>query len=492
MRTVLRTSATLLLAAGCAALAPTTAEAQAEDDWAVGDWSGVLQAGPQRLDIVYHVARGEDGALTGTMDVPTQGAAGIPLSEVTVDGMTLIMTFPVPGGGRYEGTYSEANELIEGSFTQGGQSFPMPLSRGIPEGIVTAPPPPPTPARPQDPTPPYPYEAVDVTVPNAEAGVELAGTLTIPEGDGPFPGAILVSGSGPQNRDEALMGHRPFLVLADHLTRAGIAVLRYDDRGIAGSTGDFSAATSEDFASDALAALAFLAARPEVDAQKVGIIGHSEGGLVGPMAAARSASVGFVVMLAGPGVPGLDVLVEQGRLIGKAQGAPDAVVEVNAAVQTALAAVLAQEPDPEAARPLLEAEMRRLTDELPPEWRAAAGPALSDEGIARTVAQVNSPWFRFFLAHDPRPDLEKVGVPVLAIVGEKDLQVPHYQNMPEIEAAFERGGNPDATVRVLPGLNHLFQLADTGSPSEYQQIPQTMSPTALDLVSGWIVERFGR
>jgi len=347
------------------------------------------------------------------------------------------------------------------------------------------------PARPQQPEPPYPYTVQDVTFANSEAGVELAGTLTLPDGNGPFPAVVLVSGSGPQDRDEALFGHKPFLVLADHLTRHGIAVLRYDDRGVGRSTGDFSTATSMDFTGDALAAVASLRARPDIRKDGIGIAGHSEGGLVAPMASTRSDEVSFIVMLAGPGVPGIDILVAQGELINRAAGASEDVIEFNRRIQLGLADIVAAEPDPEVAGPRMQVFMHEVIESLPDEVREVIGGGMNDDAIIATVNQMNSPWFRSFLHYDPRPALENVEVPTLAVIGGKDLQVPPSLNIPEIEGAFDRGGNPDATVRVLPGLNHLFQETETGSPAEYGQLEQTMSPMLLDVVTDWILERFG-
>ncbi len=460
---------------------PTSGIAQEPEDAVIGTWEGTLSVQGTELRIVFHLEASGDGTLTGTMDSPDQGALGIPLSAVTVEGREVTLSVAVAQG-EYRGTLSESGDAIAGTWSQGPASLPLEVRRtsGAAEG----------PARPQMPEPPFPYRTLDVTFPNRGAGIELAGTLTLPEGAGPFPGAVLVSGSGPQDRDETLLGHKPFLVLADHLTREGIAVLRFDDRGVGASGGDFASATSEDFTADALAALSFLRARPEVASDRVGIVGHSEGGLIAPMAANRSADVAFVVMLAGPGVTGIEILEAQGRLINRSMGTPPEIVELNARIQRGLADVVAAEPDPETA----EEEMRRVLEReiagLSPELRAAAGERLGDETIRATIAQFNSPWFRFFLRHDPRPELERVGAPVLSLIGEKDLQVPPGLNGPEIEAALSRGGNPDATVRTLPGLNHLFQEADTGAPAEYARIEETMSPALLEAVTVWILERF--
>ena len=445
----------------------------------VGTWQGTLDAGAVKLRLVFHVAAAEDGTLSGTMDSPDQGAGGIPASSVSAEGRTLRFAL-APLGALFEATLSDDGQTLEGTFSQGGARLPLAVVRV--EGA------PPLPERPQHPSPPFPYRVEEVTVRNLEAGVTLAGTLTLPQGPGPFPGAVLVSGSGPQDRDETLMGHKPFLVLADHLTRHGIAVLRYDDRGVAGSTGDFPSATSEDFTSDALAAVAHLAAHPDVG--PVGIVGHSEGGLVGPLAAVRSPTVQYVVMLAGPGLPGGEIVKLQGALIARAEGTPEEVVAHNVRTQERLFQAVLDHPDPEEAAPVLLAILEGAVAELPAEVREAAAASASPEALAAQVRQVNSPWFRFFLRHDPRPVLEQVRVPVLALFGELDLQVPAEVNEREAGDALRRGGNPDATLRTLPRLNHLFQTAGTGSPTEYATITETMSPLALDAVSSWIRERF--
>jgi len=466
---------TLLL---CLPIRPLGAQATPGPEAFLGTWEGTLNAGAVQLRVVFHVSAGEGGALSATMDSPDQGATGIPASSASVEGSTLTIAL-APLGAQYQGTLSGDGTSLEGIFTQGGARLPLALRRAAAA--------PAAPERPQNPTGPLPYKAVDVEVANAAAGVTLSGTLTLPSGDGPFPAAVLVSGSGPQDRDEALMGHKPFLVLADHLTRAGIAVLRYDDRGVGRSTGDFGAATSEDFAADALAAVAFLHARPDVGA--VGIVGHSEGGLVGPMAAARSDEVDFVVMLAGPGLTGAEIVQLQSGLIGRANGTPEALVQANLDTQRRLFEVVAAEADPEVAAPRLRAILEASVAALPAEARQAMGEQ-GAEAIDAQVRQLNSPWFRFFLSYDPRPALERVRVPVLALNGELDLQVPAEANLREVGAALARGGNQDVTTRMLPGLNHLFQTARTGSPTEYAQISETMSPAALEAVSSWILERF--
>jgi uncharacterized protein len=327
------------------------------------------------------------------------------------------------------------------------------------------------------PQPPFPYHSEEVRIANPRApGVTLAGTLTLPPGRGPFAAAILITGSGAEDRDETLLGQKPFLVLADHLTRAGIAVLRLDDRGTAESTGTFAGATSADFATDANAAFAFLRARPEVDPHAIGYIGHSEGGMIGPIAARDNPDVAFLVLLAGPGAPARQILDGQRRAIGHSQGVTDAQLEASRPIQNLLL-------DTAASADSTEAVTARLRTSL-----AARG--IPEEQQARMIQQVTDPWFRYFLRYDPAPNLARLRVPVLALNGSLDRQVIAADNLPGIRTALR--DDPDATVRELPGLNHLFQHARTGAVGEYAEIEETMSPEVLDLVAGWINARFPR
>lgn len=438
---------------------PVGEEAPAATSWAVGHWKGALAIPGGSLAMVLHVTEGPDG-LQATMDSPDQGGFGIPVQTVTVDGDALTLDVTAVKG-RFEGTRD--GDTLSGTWSQGPASLSATFERSKDAGGP--------PKRPQDPKPPFPYVVEDVTVPSAD-DVVLAGTYTRPQGDGPFPGVILISGSGPQDRDEALMGHRPFAVLADHLTRAGIAVLRTDDRGVGASTGDFDSALTPDFAVDASHALAWLHARPETGA--VGMIGHSEGGSVAPLAQVRPKDAlpraGFLVLLAGPGVGGDEVLIEQGALIAAAGGASAEDVS-NGRAQMRVA-----------IRAAVEGLNRTSFGAA---VRAAPGALEAEESdLDALYAQLTDPWFRWFLAYDPEPTLKAVDVPVLALFGEKDLQVPPAQSAEPMRVALGANG----TVEVLPGLNHLFQPATTGAPSEYATIETTMDPAALDRIASWILE----
>lgn len=466
------------LAVVMAVSTPGPLAGQDAPDWAPGTWAGTLDAGQQGIRIVYDISRDERDALTGTMAVPAQGASGIPLSDLVADGRTLSMTFPVPGGGSYEGELSASGAEIHGTFTQGPRSFPLDLERV--DGEAEGPP------RPQEPVPPLPYEAEEVRFTNAAAGLELTGTVTIPDGVGPFPGVVLVSGAGAQDRDGSMFGHRPMLVIADHLTRRGIAVLRFDDRGVGGSEGDFGTATPEDLSTDVEAAAAFLAARPSVAADGVGVAGHSDGALAAALAARRDDGIAFLVMLAGSGLPGVETAAEQAERLARVGGAPEEIVAMNRRLYGELGRVAADSTGDGDVDARLRAAARSVLDEFSPELRQRAFGGAEDRVVGQLVGAFGTPWTRYTLRHDPRETLEGVGVPVLALVGEKDLQLAAGPHLGAISGALARGGNDDVTVRAMPGLNHLLQQAESGSPSEFGRIEQTVAPAALRVMSGWI------
>ena len=437
-----------------------------------GSWLGTLAVPGGELRIVFHI-EGSGDSLTATLDSPDQSAMGFPTSGVTLEGDSLEIAVAAAGG-VYRGEVGSDVRRIEGTWTQSGQSFPLVLER---TDKVPAPKEPPK--RPQEPQPPFPYSSEDVTFPNETDGIELAGTLTLPDTTDVHPAVVLISGSGPQDRDATVVGHRLFLVLADHLTRQGIAVLRFDERGVGASTGDFAQATTEDFARDAEAAVAYLQGHPEIDADQIGFVGHSEGGLIAPMVAARSDEVAFLVLLAAPGVTGEEILYAQKALIARAQGISDSLIQADRALHEKLFAALKQDAD----STQIAQDVRRILEEA----------GMSGETAEAQVAQAMSPWpwLRFFLTYDPAPALEKVDVPVLALFGENDLQVPAETNRAAIEAALERGGNEAFTTDVLDDLNHLFQTSETGAPSEYARIEETMAPAALETIAAWIREQVG-
>ena len=449
-------------------------------------WAGTLDAVVQKLPLRFRIVPGPDGKRVARMDSLAQKAGGF-RGDLTIDGAE--WTIDVPGTkGSFKGTLRPDGKLA-GDWRQGGAILKLELEK-VAAGAAAAQPP--AKPRPQTPRAPFPYRVLDAAIPTAAAGVTLAGTLTLPEGEGPFPAVVLVSGSGPQDRDETIMDHKPFLVLADALTRAGIGVLRYDDRGHGASTGDASQATSADFAADAGAAVDWLRSRPGIDPRRIVVAGHSEGGLIAAMLAAARPDLAGIVMLAGTGVDGRRILVSQGELVLRSEGLGDekAIRRSRVMQEAMLDAVCTAEvgADPAALAATAEAEIVAAL----PEEMAAAGEterkALSD-AVTDGIRRLSAPWFKFFVLHDPAVDLAKVACPVLALVGEKDVQVDPKLNLPAIRQAL--AANPDATVEELPGLNHLFQNCRTGAVSEYDRIEETFAPAAIERLRGWLVERFG-
>ena len=430
-----------------------------------GAWMGTLETGAMKLRIIFHILNTEDG-LTATLDSPDQNMKALPATSVKRDGTALkIETKSIAGA--FEGKISADLSSIDGTWTQMGNAMPLLLKRVKDQAELER-------KHPQNPVKPYPYREEEVSYDNKVQNVTLAATLTIPQGKGPFPGVVLITGSGPQDRDESLLGHKPFLILSDYLTRHGIAVLRADDRGTGKSTGVFSTATTADFATDTEAGIAYLKTRVEIDPHKLGLIGHSEGGVIAPMVAARNSDVAFIVMMAGTGVPGDEILVAQGAAIQIASGKSSDEAAKGATKEREILTLIETEKD----ETKLEQELKeKMKGDVP------------DAMIGAQIKQVTTPWFRYFLTLDPAVALRKVSCPVLAINGEKDTQVPPKQNLPAIRKALEQGGNKNFEVDELPALNHLFQTAKTGAPSEYAEIEETMSPVALEKMSTWILKQ---
>ena len=427
-------------------------------------WEGKLVVGPGiQLRLVLHLSRGHDGSAQATVDSPDQGATGMRADGVTRDKQTLAFSLKDLGA-TYTGRVNAEGTQAVGDFIQGGATIALTMTR------VTKPS---EARRPQTPTPPFPYRAEEVTYANAPGGVTLAGTLTIPSGSGPFPAVILITGSGAEDRDETIFGHKPFLVLADDLTRKGVAVLRVDDRGVGGSTGSVPASTSEDFAGDVLAGISFLMGRKDIDPARIGLIGHSEGGIIAPMVALRSKNVAFIITLAGPGIPGAELLALQNTVMARAMGMREDELQRANALNQRLYAAVATAPDGKSA----EAAVRPILTQSP-------GTPATHEAAVR---ELTSPWFRYFIKYDPAPALAKVKCSILALNGSKDMQVPPRENLAAIKKA-----NPRASTVELPGLNHLFQRAQTGAPTEYATIEETFDRGALDAISGFVIEQTKR
>jgi uncharacterized protein len=436
-----------------------------------GQWNGFPKSESVQLKVIFRIAK-TDTNYTVTMDNPDLDAYGIPATNlifedpfIKIEVNSLQM--------EYTGELRDKN-IIVGTFRQYGLSYDVNLLRYV---------------RPQEPVKPYPYYSEDITFKNQKDKITLAGTLTLPKNEGVFPAVILISWQGPQDRNEEFYGHKPFLVLADHLTRNGIAVLRFDDRGTAQSKGNFKTATSEDFASDVEAALYYLKTRKEIDSKKIGLIGHSEGGVIAPMVAARSNDVGFIVLLAAPGIRGKELILIQQELTWSAYGIGNGVVQRRKEVSKGAYDIVtnSKKNDKEILRRDLTEYFKKSLNELPKTER----PLDFEKNIDQRVNQLLTPWWIFFLKYDPSIILQDVKCPVLALNGEKDLQVPPKENLGAIRIGLVKGNNKKVTIKELPGLNHLFQECKTGSTSEYYSIEQTFSPKALNEISNWIKGQTG-
>jgi len=432
-----------------------------------GDWAGEIAAETAKLRIVLHVRTGPYGTVA-SLDSPDQLVAGLP-AAIARDGA--VVTFSVKAVGlSYAGVLNGDADVITGSSKQGDRSNALVLRRRAVAAAAAAR------ARPQTPTPPFPYTATEVAFDSAP-GVKLAGTLTLPPGDGPFPAVIMITGSGPQDRDETIVGHKPFAVIADDLTRRGVAVLRYDDRGFARSTGDFAKAGIEDFAIDASAGLDWLSKQPRIDARRIGLLGHSEGGVIAPMVSAHNSRVAFVVLVAAPGVPLTEVLSAQRAALAPHMGMnADNAAKSQAMFDHAMAAMAGAASDQEA--------QARAAAVFLAEGKAFG---ITETTAASAAATISTGWFRGLLAYDPRANLTRLTMPVLAVNGSKDLQLLSAQNLPAIKAA--TSANRDVTVVELPGLNHLLQTANTGAAGEYADIAETVAPSALKVIGDWVVAR---
>lgn len=430
-----------------------------------GKWNGILKVQGIQLRLVFDISKIDHG-YSATMDSPDQGARGIPVTTTSYADSILILEV-ANAGIKYEGTLDK-DGAFDGTFKQSGQSFPLMLTKKSVEKEKIV--------RPQEPIKPYPYYSEDIKFENTEDKVVLAGTLTLPKKNGNFPAVILISGSGPQNRDEELLNHKPFLVLADYLTKNGIAVLRFDDRGTAESTGDFNKATTFDFAKDVEYAIEYLQKRKEINKNKIGLIGHSEGGIIAPIVASENKDIAFIVLMAGSSLRGDKLLLLQKYKMEMQMGINEQLAENNQQIFAGAYKIILNE----------NLDKAMISDTLSKYFVSKYGYALPENQKIALVNQLSSPWMINFIRIDPALYLSKVNCAVLAINGSKDIQVPSKENLNLMEAIFKKSKNTNVKVIELQGLNHLFQECETGATSEYATIEQTLSPIALIEILIWI------
>lgn len=441
-----------------------------------GIWEGKLNVGVE-LRLVFHIKDDEKGNLVSTFDSPDQSAYGLKCdtSFVNADSITIEMhNLKAAFSGKLEN-----DSTLKGVFIQ-RNDFPLTLTKVEKVSVRL---------RPQTPKPPFPYKSEDVEYDNKDNTIHYGATITIPEGTGPFPAALMITGSGPQNRDEEILNHKPFAVIADYLTKKGFIILRVDDRGVGKTSGKFSTATSADFANDVNASLDYLFSRPEVDKKKVGLIGHSEGGMIAPMVASQRKDINFIVLLAGPGVKNIDLMTEQNAAVLKSAGISEKAVNAFKPLYKKTILQIINAPDTSSAS--------KSVLSLVEEWIQKNDSATVNELGLKTsknietyvhamVSEVSTPWFKYFLAFDPEPYLEKLSCKVLAIDGSKDIQVIAKQNLPGIEAALKKSKSKSYEIKELPGLNHLFQTCKKCTVQEYGELEETFSPVALKVIGDWL------
>lgn len=432
-----------------------------------GQWHGNLEIQGMSLRVSFNFVQTGNN-FSATMDIPQQGAKGIPMTMVAFEKNELFMSLK-QAGIEYKGVW-KSEELIEGNFLQAGMSLPLHLSRNIPEVKKKN--------RPQEPKAPFDYLIKDVKYENKVENFTLGGTLTLPQGNGPFPVVILISGSGQQDRNSEIFGHKPFWVIADYLTKNGFAVLRSDDRGIGASGGEVEKATSLNFAQDVISALDYLKSVKEINTKKMYLMGHSEGGMIAPLIAEKSKDVAGLILLAAPGVPGDILLEEQSYLIGKVSGLNEEMLEKTRKTNQQIYHIIKTEKD----NSILEQKVKTI---LETEFEALEKNQ-KDIAVKNQLASITSPWFKYFINFNPEPILKKISCPVLVLNGENDLQVPAKINIDGMKIAFNKGGNKKVTFKSYPKLNHLFQESQTGNVSEYGNIEETFNLNVLVDVVNWL------
>ena len=432
-----------------------------------GDWYGTLEA--MKLNLVFHIEK-KQNEYKATLDSPDQGGFDIPVDTVKFGDATIELVISVLNA-NFKGTLKDG--YISGDFSQNDFKIPLKLTKDKSEITGNK--------KPQEPIRPFPYIEEEIRFKNGD--VTLSGTLTRPNKNDKYPVVVLISGSGAQDRDESLLGHKPFLVLSDYLTRKGLAVLRYDDRGFGKSTGDFSKATTVEFSEDIESAVTFLKSRSDIDPEHIGLIGHSEGGLIASLVAAKDRNIDFIILMAGPGIPGDSLLLLQQQRIGKSMGMTNDALELTQKINRNAFDIVTK--NTEEVKPKLRTYFKKTLDSIPAE-KLPPGFTKDEVFISNLVNTLTSPWMRYFLSDDPAKALVKVRCPVFAINGSKDLQVPAKENLTAIEKALQKGDNKNITLKEFTGLNHLFQESETGLPAEYARIEQTIAPVVMEEIHLWI------
>ena len=461
-----------------------------------GTWEGNINAGGSEIPIVFHIAKDSSGKLTGMFDSPSQKAYNLACSAVLVSADSILIMMNILKG-KYTGKLSADKKQITGTWFQGGGSVALNITKTSEEVKIKEL------KRPQTPKPPFPYKAEDVEYTNADKSISFGGTFTVPLPDpnveyfrAPvYPTVMLITGSGKQDRDENIFDHKPFAVIADYLTRNGYAVLRVDDRDMGKTTGNFNKATSADFANDVEAGINYLKTRKDVDSNFIGLLGHSEGGMIAPMVAARRADIKFIILLAGPGIKIVDLMTQQNIDLGISSGASAEEMENFRPLYKALVNAIVYEKDSSKLMPNASMVFKAWRKDKPDSLVKHVTGVTDERSMLRylriyiqTFRATENPWFNYFIQYDPSQYISQLKCPVLALNGEKDIQVAAGPNLKAIEAALDKGGNKNYHVELMPGLNHLFQHCTKCTVEEYSDLEESFSPEVLELIKNWIKE----
>ncbi|MDD5361733.1 MAG: alpha/beta fold hydrolase [Ignavibacteria bacterium] len=445
-----------------------------------GDWSGSLTLLGSTLEIVTHFSKDNDG-YTGKIDIPVQKAKGLPLSKISYNFPKVYFELDVPNGlAKFDGAFS--SDSITGIFSQVGFEGSFYLVSGIKESVIQE--------KKEEVKEPVPYKEEEVTFKNGD--ISFAGTLTLPPYPGKHPAVVMITGSGPQNRDEEVAGFKIFGKIADHLTKNGIAVLRYDDEGVGGTTGkSVDQYTSEDFATDVEQAVKFLRSRSDINPKQIGLFGHSEGGVIAPLVASRDENIAFIICMGGTGVTGEEIILEQSRLIMKASYVPPETINKDLNTLRTMLDNVKSDKNMDEIKKTMKEERLKEYEKLSENQKSQIKnkDEWADSFVQGYVKAFSSTWMKYFIKYDPKPALEKVKCPALLLFGELDLQVPPDQNLKPMTEALKRGGNKDFESKVFIKANHLFQESTTGSPSEYGTLPKEFVSGFLDYITNWLSRR---
>jgi alpha/beta superfamily hydrolase len=429
-----------------------------------GNWTGMITGPKGSIEINFSISK-KQNTLESSIDVPFNGIFEFKAEQTTFKDSILIMTFPKLNL-VYEGKFKNPSK-ITGDLSRGGNPITLNL-KPVKTNIK----------RPQEPKPPFDYYTENVAFKNSE-GIPIKGTLSLPKKNGKFPVVIIISGSGPHDRVGEMYRHKPYLVIADHLTKNGIGVLRYDERGIGESGGDFKTATISEFSDDVSSAVTYLKTRKDIDKKKIGLVGHSLGGIIGPKVASERNDVSFLVLMAAPGLNGDELMLMQKAAFEKEMGLNDEQVEFGQKMMKNTFAIITE----------TNLDNKTLKDSLHSFYIKNYGLMIPENQREAMVNQIGSSEVVSLIRSQPSEFLEKVNCPVLAINGSKDLQVTPKKNLEAIKTSLEKNGNSDFKILEFENLNHLFQESETGSLTEYAQIEQSISPDVLKKITSWISEQ---